>query len=460
MSKKTTGKHQQKFGRIGRDVDMSWKTSKLGEIAEITMGQAPPGSSYNSTGNGYPLIAGAGDFGEYYPFPTKYTSSPSKLSSKAQIIMCIRATIGDLNWSDKVYALGRGVAGISPKDEIEIKYLWYWITANKKYFIEKGKGATFLQITKNDLVDAPIPLPPLDIQKKIALVLEKADQLRQQCRRVQEELNQLTQSLFLDMFGDPITNPKGWITKKVDEIKAKTKYSLVGGPFGSNLVSKDYVEAGVPVIRGINMATGIINSLDENFVFVTEEKAESLKQNQAFLNDVIFTQRGTLGQVAWINSKCSIEKFIVSQSQMKLTCDEQQVLAYFVYYAFNIPSMIHMVENSAQVTGIPHTNLGILKNYVIPVPPIELQKNFELSMQKIERVKEQIVDKKNELDNLFNSLLQRAFKGELQFNDKAFEGLLEKTADRAIADAPVRASNNSKAKPKVKQYELFDNTIF
>ena len=84
------------------------KTALLHDVCEITMGQSPSGSSYNEIGEGTPLIAGASDLGEFAPQPSKFTTSPSKLSSAGDIILCIRATIGNRNWSDKTYCLGRG----------------------------------------------------------------------------------------------------------------------------------------------------------------------------------------------------------------------------------------------------------------------------------------------------------------------------------------------------------------
>ena len=88
----------------------------LSAVCDISMGQAPKGDSYNATRSGYPLIAGAGDFGELTPAPKKYTDAPTKLSRPGDLILCIRATIGDRNWSDKEYCLGRGVAGLRAKD--------------------------------------------------------------------------------------------------------------------------------------------------------------------------------------------------------------------------------------------------------------------------------------------------------------------------------------------------------
>ena len=91
---------------------MSFPKMRLDKVCRITMGQAPSGDSYNFDGHGLALIAGAGDFGKETPEPKKYTTAAGKRSEEGEIILCIRATIGDLNWSDKKYCLGRGVAGL------------------------------------------------------------------------------------------------------------------------------------------------------------------------------------------------------------------------------------------------------------------------------------------------------------------------------------------------------------
>lgn len=108
------------------------------------MGQAPVGESYNVLNDGYALIAGAGDFGTDAPEPKKFTTSPTRLSKIADIILCIRATIGDLNWSDKVYCLGRGVASIRAKPEkAHPPYIWHILLSKKAELARRGTGSTF-----------------------------------------------------------------------------------------------------------------------------------------------------------------------------------------------------------------------------------------------------------------------------------------------------------------------------
>lgn len=119
-----------------------------------------------------------------------------------------------------------------------------------------------------------------------------------------------------------------FLTCTVEDIAASTKNALVGGPFGSNLVSADYVSSGIPVIRGQNMGQG--RWVEGDFVFVSQQKAEQLSANIARPGDIIFTQRGTLGQVA-IVPDYPFERYIVSQSQMKLTPDKSKADTMFLY---------------------------------------------------------------------------------------------------------------------------------
>jgi type I restriction enzyme S subunit len=165
-----------------------------------------------------------------------------------------------------------------------------------------------------------------------------------------------------------------WESYKIDDIKAQGKYNLVGGPFGSDLVSKDYVEKGVPVIRGANLPLDKRFS-NEDLVFVSEEKAVKLKANIAFPKDIVFTQRGTLGQVGII-PKGFHEEYVVSQSQMKLTVNEEIATPEFVYYYFSSQDGRNSIKAHSITSGVPHINLTILKNLKISLPPVKTQRKI------------------------------------------------------------------------------------
>lgn len=162
-----------------------------------------------------------------------------------------------------------------------------------------------------------------------------------------------------------------WRRCTVGNIAASVRNALVGGPFGSNLTSSDYVPLGVPVIRGQNLGLG--RWVEGEFAFVTIEKADALSSNLARPGDVIFTQRGTLGQVALVPEN-RFEQYLVSQSQMKLTVDSSQADAIFLYYVFQSEEQQDYIKRNAIQTGVPHTNLGILRDTPLFLPPLTQQR--------------------------------------------------------------------------------------
>jgi type I restriction enzyme S subunit len=166
-----------------------------------------------------------------------------------------------------------------------------------------------------------------------------------------------------------------WAKVKIEFIRADKRNSLVGGPFGSELTTKDYVDQGVPVIRGGNLPEDQIFK-DDDFVFVSEEKADRLSSNTAQPGDVIFTQRGTLGQVGVIPAEARFPRYLLSQSQMKLTVGLAKAQPLFVYYFFRHPTTVQTVKNNAITSGVPHINLGILREFEMPLPPVDAQERI------------------------------------------------------------------------------------
>ena len=161
-----------------------------------------------------------------------------------------------------------------------------------------------------------------------------------------------------------------WNDSTVGEIAACTRNALVGGPFGSNLVSRDYVDAGVPVIRGQNMGSRWVSG---DFAYVTEAKAQSLEANIARPGDIVFTQRGTLGQVGLV-PQAPFDRYLVSQSQMKLTVNPKIADPLFFYYVFSTAEQQDYIRQNAIQTGVPHTNLGILRGTPVPLPSLGEQR--------------------------------------------------------------------------------------
>ncbi len=132
----------------------------------------------------------------------------------------------------------------------------------------------------------------------------------------------------------------------------------------------------MPVIRGANMSNGRF-ILEDDFVFVTDEKKrKDLQSNLARPGDLIFTQRGTLGQVAIIPDDASFSEFVVSQSQMKASLDPEKADTVFYYYFFSSQKVVDTILNMTSSSGVPHINLGTLKDFEVPVPPLSTQQRI------------------------------------------------------------------------------------
>ncbi|MCA1705593.1 MAG: restriction endonuclease subunit S, partial [Actinobacteria bacterium] len=200
-------------------------------------------------------------------------------------------------------------------------------------------GATVDRLPIIDFPNFPVSVPDMTTQHAVVGILGALDDLIENNRRRVELLEQMAQAIHQEWFvhfrfpGHEETTfvdsplgalPEGWEIKRIAEIAGRERNAVTGGPFGSRLGRKDYVEAGVPVLRGANLR--LHGGFDEaDLVFVSNEKAEELRACLARRGDIVVTQRGTLGQVGYISDRCRFDRYLLSQSQMKITVDDAKV---------------------------------------------------------------------------------------------------------------------------------------
>jgi type I restriction enzyme S subunit len=149
-----------------------WVWAKLPEISEIIMGQSPPSSTYNTDKKGLPFFQGKAEFGELYPKPIKWCIEPKKVAQKNDILISVRAPVGPTNICPEESCIGRGLAAIRPKTGIPTMFIIYFLRVIEKELALSGTGSTFEAISKKDIVNIPIPLPPLAEQHRIVAKLE------------------------------------------------------------------------------------------------------------------------------------------------------------------------------------------------------------------------------------------------------------------------------------------------
>jgi len=168
----------------------------------------------------------------------------------------------------------------------------------------------------------------------------------------------------------------GWKRATLAELASPEKYALATGPFGSAISAKNFVDHGVPVIRGSNLSLDVgVRLNDDGLAFLTEAKAATFKRSAARRGDLVFTCWGTIGQIGLIDDRAQYAQYIVSNKQMKLTPDPTKIDSVYLYYLLSSPDMVSMVTGQSIGAAVPGFNLGQLKNIAVNVPPLGVQKD-------------------------------------------------------------------------------------
>jgi len=156
-----------------KELPPGWAWTTLGEACEITQGQSPPGSSYNALGQGLPFFQGKADFGEMHPTARSWCSAPQKLAAVEDILISIRAPVGPTNIAAEHCCIGRGLAALRARGDIHQRYVLHWLRLTEPELGHKASGSTFAAITGTQLAAHPLPLAPLDEQRRIVAEIEK-----------------------------------------------------------------------------------------------------------------------------------------------------------------------------------------------------------------------------------------------------------------------------------------------
>lgn len=382
---------------------MSWPMVKLGDVCSITMGQAPKGSSYNEKGEGIALIAGAGDFGATTPEPKKFTTEASKISIIDDIILCIRATIGDINWSNNEYCLGRGVAGLRVSNKLDKNYLWYFIVANKEQLASKGTGSTFKQVSRAIISDWEIPLSPLAEQKRIAAILDKADAIRQKRQQAIKLADEFLRSVFLEMFGDPVTNPKGWETGTIRDLVTSVNY-------GTSAKASE-IDGEFPILRMGNITyEGKWDLSDLKCIDLDDkDRVKYLAQR----NDLLFNRTNSkelVGKTAVFDED---DPMAIAGYLIRVRTNEHGNPWYISGYLNSLHGKQTLLNMCKSIVGMANINAQELQDIKIMLPPIELQNQYELLVKAVKTRSSKQNNSFLDLKNLFDALSQKAFSGQL-----------------------------------------------
>ena len=371
--------------------------ARLEDICSINMGQSPESSSYNESGEGMPFFQGNADFGELHPKVRIWCNAPTKIAECGDVLISVRAPIGALNIADKQCCIGRGLAALTVNETVcSPKYLWYGLECKVDELNSKGTGSTFKAINKKTLAETEIPLPPLEEQRRIAVTLDKVSDLTAKRRAQLDKLDLLVNARFVEMFGDTILNPYGWdedILGSVCDVRDGTHES------------PQYYDAGFPLVTSKNVTGGKIDLTDCSLICETDYNKIN-ERSKVDIGDIIMPMIGTVGKPVIVNME---PNFAIKNVSLIKFRPNSKVLNIYILALLRSNYFDTAVLSKIRGGTQKFISLGDIRKLKILVPPIELQKEFAILVELIQKSKLTIQQSLDKLEILKKVLMQQYF---------------------------------------------------
>lgn len=374
---------------------MSWPQARLGDFVTIQTGK---------------LDVNAGSEDGIYPFFT-CSKKIHKINTWAYDCESILvAGNGDLNvkyYSGKFNAYQRTyiIESLS-KEKLFPKYLYYFMEKYIDRLRQDSIGGVIKYIKLGNLTEAVVPLPPLSEQKRIAEILDCADAIRRTRQETLKTCDELLRSTFLEMFGDPVTNPMGWEVRELGEVIFET-------PTNGLYKSADEIGEGIRYLANRSLFHGFTVDLDDSRraqVNTKELEKFGLSNGDLLMNRVSVAADG-VGKVAMIEN---LEGSAIFESNMmRIKLNSSLVIPLFASHYLNQSSMRTLIINKSNVGNQASINQKAVCSIPIFVPPMSEQTLFEERVQSVLNARQSKQLASLDEDTLFNSLVQSAFRGEL-----------------------------------------------
>jgi restriction endonuclease S subunit len=299
---------------------------------------------------------------------------------------------------------------LTNKPGFDLKWIFYSLV--HKNILPSIKGTTRTKLNHTELKRILIPIPELNEQQKISSIVSKVDELIQKTDQIIEQTQRLKKGLMQRLFSDSFLTHFQLFS--IEEIKASIPNAISMGPFGSSIKTDNFVPSGIPVIRGVNLSKEPFNL--DGFVFIRKEKANELRSANAFPGDIVFTHRGTLGQVGVIPEDTKYDRFVISQSQMKLTCDRNKVIPLYAYYFFKSQRGQDALLSNISATGVPAIGqpTTTLRQIKIPLPVLSEQQKVVTILSKADNLIKNRQSYKGWIENLKRGVMQKLLTGKIR----------------------------------------------
>lgn len=385
-----------------------WEMVKLSDIFTLQMGKTPSrdNPSYWNGTHKWVSIADLGKAGKYI-CDTKENITDSavsetgiKLTPKGTVVMSFKLSIGKTAITlEDIFTNEAIMAFIDRKTYLfDIDYI-YHLFSGKDWNEGTNKAVMGNTLNKATLSQITIPLPPLEIQHQIASNLDKVTRLIDLCNSILDRLDLLVKSRFVEMFGEPETNPLGWERVKLEDVCA----SIVRGPFGSALKKEFFVQPDETTYKVYEQKHAIQKSATIGTYYITEEKYNELKRFECFAGDILMSCSGTMGELYQLPDDC--ERGVINQALCKFTLNDKIIPVVFLVYMkqtiWNLETKGSGIQNIAAVSYV--------KDMPINLPPLKVQKQFAAFVEQTDKSKLAVKKVLEKAETLKKALMQEYF---------------------------------------------------
>lgn len=331
-------------------------------------------------------------------------NSTTKLIKKGTVLLVTRTGVGKVALAGMDLCFSQDITGIIPDEmKLDNKYLAYFLRTKIDYFNYLQRGATIQGITREVIENLEIPLLPLPEQKRIAAILDKADSVRRKRQETIRLLDEFLRSVFLEMFGDPVKNEKGFVITELENLCTE----IVDCPHSTPI--KEDKATNYACIRTTELQNGYIFWDSMQYVSESEYK-KRISRLKPLEGDIVYGREGSFGEAIIIPSK---PMFCLGQRTMLFRPNYNKCNSIFLWAMVRSNYVYTQALKKNNGSTVGHINVKDIKKFKVLQPPMEIQNKFAQIVKKIEQQKSLFEKSFLEMENCFKSLMQKAFLGEL-----------------------------------------------
>ncbi len=379
---------------------MSDTPTTLGRHIEIVSGFAFKSKQFGSDGE-LPIIR-IRDVKRGFS-TTRYTGDfkPKFLVNDGDLLVGMDGEFNAAVWRGGRSLLNQRVCRIYPTEGLNFDYLKHLLPAELKQIEDRTAFVTVKHLSAKQIRNIPVTLPPLPEQRRIADILDKADGIRRKRQEALKLTDEFLRSAFLEMFGDPVTNPKGWPVVKLGEVCKRVTDGTHQTP--------EWSPEGVPFLFISNIVNGEIDFGARKFI--TEQSWTALTARCPIeVNDILYTTVGSYGNAALVRAE---RRFCFQRHIAHIKPDPHKIHPEFLLGQMQSDGVRRQADRQARGVAQKTLNLRELKKFSILLPPSTLQHEYVALRRRVEGCRQRHREASTQSAELFDSLVQRAFRGEL-----------------------------------------------